>query len=195
MLTSNETAALQLPFAPPWQRSDQARAERPKPCTKFDLRPRLFSQPSGGSSRVVCLVAAACLHVAKVVAVAVAVAQPHATTCSQSGWRAQGGSARQVWIYVEVCNGVRSWGSGSGSLPDLTPGCGATHAPLGNCQNYLFTHLDHAKKPGMLSSHVYCEICAFKYRWAAITRPQYCRAGRCRRLPELLQVSLSKGDT
>lgn len=174
MLTSNETATLQLPLAPSWQRSDQARAERPKPCTKFDLRPRLFSQPSGGSSRVVCLVAAACM-LQKLLPLPLHNRMPqHAA--SKVGRRRAG--LRQVWVYVEVCNGVRSWGSGSGSLPDLTPGCGATHAPLGNCQNYLFTHLDHAKKPGMLSSHVYCEICAFKYRWAAITRPQYCRAGR-----------------
>lgn len=153
MLTSNETAALQP--RSPWQRSDQARAERPKPCTKFDLRPRLFSQPSGGS-RVVCLVAVACM-LQKLLPLPLHNRMPqHAA--SQVG---RGGSGS---------------GSGSGSLPDLTPGCGATHAPLGNCQNYLFTHLDHVKKPGMLSSHVYCEICAFKYRWEAITRPQYCVA-------------------
>lgn len=171
MLTSNETAALQLPpLGPSWQRSDQARAERPKPCTKFDLRPRLFSQPSGGSSREssASLPLLACM-LQKLLPLHNRMPQ-HAAS--------QVGRAGRVCVYVEVCYGVRSWGSGSGSLPDLTPGCGATHAPLGNCQNYLFTHLDHAKKPGMLSSHVYCEICAFKYRWAAITRPQYCREER-----------------
>lgn len=55
MLTSKETAALQSPRGRGLTKHGQN-----EPCTKFDLRPRLFSQPSGGS-RVVCLVAVACM--------------------------------------------------------------------------------------------------------------------------------------